>query len=151
MKIRTGFVSNSSSSSFVAWGVLAEEIKFPDEMYLSLFEKHSNYYLSKDKNDPMYNSWYKSKVDQINSLKTNEEKIEYAKENLDPDYYKNGFEKGGQDSDFVGLTVEYFLKEHPEIRFADVYEYTAQELNKAFGSNFTRKDIGYREEGWYNG
>ena len=97
MKIRTGFVSNSSSSSFVAWGVSADDVELAN------------------------------------------------------DYDDEGFEKGGQEYDFVGLTVDWFMENHPELTFGEVKKFVADKLNKRFRTNFTDKDISYREEGWYDG
>jgi hypothetical protein len=150
MKIRIGFVSNSSSSSFVAWGVNFSEIKFPDSYYLDKFSNEL-YRLSQLEKP---SSWVKDIENEMLSVDTDEERIRYVKANLNDDYkYPNGFMKSGppEGDDFIGLTPSYIMKNHPEITFGEVNKFVAEKLNETFGTNFTEKEVGYYEEGWYDG
>jgi hypothetical protein len=154
MKIRTGFVSNSSSSSFVAWGVDKDEITFSDSYYLEIFNAELSRLKEMKQNDnTSFKRWYEVKYNEMAELENDEEKIEYAKDNLseDMDYYLNGFENGGQENNFVGLTVGWLMDNHPELTFGEVTAFVAEQLNKTFGTNFTKHDISYDEEGWFDG
>jgi hypothetical protein len=152
MKIRTGFVSNSSSSSFVAWGISKDEIVLPDSFYLDKFSTQLEYYNGESKLD---NDWYKKyhqyRHEDMLGLKTDKEKVEYAKEHIASELGNDDFEQGGQENDFLGLTVDWFMKKHPEMTFGEVTTFVAKKLNEEYGTNFDKSDIAYREEGWYNG
>ena len=103
MKIRTGFVSNSSSSSFVAWGVSIDKIQIPDGV----------------------DEW---------------------------DYFEeNGFTLGGQEQDFVGLTVRTIENDYSYLKVGEIRGFVATKLNQAFGTHFSANEIAFDQEGWYNG
>jgi len=153
MKIRKGFVSNSSSSSFVAWGVSKDEITILDEIYLERFNKQLEYYdkQSKDSGDSYYEKYGKQYHEKMLPLKTDVEKVEYAKKHFEIDKSKNEFEQGGQENYFVGMRIGHILAKHSELRFGEVKEFVAKKLNETYGTNFQEQDIHYIEEGWYNG
>jgi hypothetical protein len=141
MKIRTGFVSNSSSSSFVCWGVPIEKFKMTDKMYLELFgaiEGNNN----KD---------FQSDQEKINYMK----KTGYNFNNyLWECIYKNIglLNHGGQEySKYIGLTPNTIEYNYPNLTFGEIRKFVIDLINQTFETNFTIEDIEYTEQGWYNG
>lgn len=166
MKIRTGFVSNSSSSSFVCWGVPLEEVNISDKRWLEVYEdlkKWKKEYVDKHEGKKLEYSWEKNSLEESRRILiemerhiSDEEKIEYAKEryedNLDEVIDSGEMEIGGQEySKYVGMTVEQLEKRYPELKFSEVRNFVAKKLNEQFGSKYTEEDIKYTEQGWYNG
>jgi hypothetical protein len=154
MKIRAGFVSNSSSSSFVAFGVPKEDIKIEmsDEEYIKKFDAEYEF----NKKHP--NVISKSEVTQLlKAVSNNKLKISYAKEFLGEDsndfdsYQKGEFCVGGQEDDYVAIDMETLLKNHPDLPLGQIKSYVADQINKEFCMNISEKDIQYIEEGWYDG
>jgi hypothetical protein len=168
MKIRKGFVSNSSSSSFVCWGVTIDKIPVSDELLLKQFDDdvdHAKSYIKVNENSEAKNEWttrhvdsYKSYLKSAETIKTDEEKIEFIKknyqDNMDAFIDQGKLNKGGNGemfSVYVGLTPDKIIEEYPETKFGEVKNLVARKLNQQFGTEFTNDDIQYTEQGWYDG
>ena len=102
MKIRTGFVSNSSSSSFVACGV----------------------------------------YERILPTNLREEFTEYTNTDL---------ESGGQNYDFIGITLDTFLTKYSDKTLNEFKFIVAEQINKQFGVDVDPKAVCWTQQGWYNG
>lgn len=148
MKVKSDFVTNSSSSSFVAWGVPKDDIEPSDEICLKQFQE----LLKKTQEEaPKYKTtWRYDKLKKMLDLKTDEEKIDYIKDEDDDDLFAP-FNVGGVENNFVGLCPTEIEKDFPEVKFGEIRTFMANMLNKYLGTAFTEKDIQYYEEGWYDG
>ena len=142
MRIRTDFVTNSSSSSFVGYGVnLADVLKsITTEKVKSLY--------------PTY-------MEGVDNDMPVGEMLDLIRENIDDDYE---FAEA-LNTDVLGVSVfdgdscidEYIIAITPDTlrkKFADrkigeIEQVVAEEVNKEFGTSFTEKDVDYYEEAWY--
>ena len=155
MKIRSGFVSNSSSSTFIAWGVDKKEIPVDDKAYLTLFDNRIST-LNKQKEED--NKWYHYYVTEHNEMleaqrQGEEAMLVYARDNLSSESFYNlgDFECGGQEGDWVAIDLSTIIKDHPEWTFGEIKTRVADLMNKTFNTNLSEEDIRFIEEAWYNG
>ena len=157
MKIKVDFTTNSSSSSFVCWGINKDDLleRNSDADYLKAFNDKLNEYKEDLKNAKLgdyINKYYPGYIKDMESNETDEEKIDYAQEQglIDEDEFPNPLECRGPDTDykFVGLTPSILEKEFPDIKFGEVREFTAKKINELLGTKLTAEDISYFEEGW---
>jgi len=151
MKIRKGFVSNSSSSSFVAWGVEADRIKYKEQFYLNIFNDSLKWYetaigTSTDSEELIT---LKSEYEQMCAMQTSDEKIDYAENNCDIEYGKEEIINSGFEGEYIGIPVSWLTENAPELKFKEVKDFVAGRLNKVYGTSFTEEDIEYFEESWY--
>jgi len=139
--MRFDFVTNSSSSSFVCWGVSKDDIKFGEEIYLKLF----NDYVSDNKGK----SWFDLSEEEINQMSI-EDKIDFVNDEIDTyDLYNTDLISiGGSENDVIGINPDTIIEKYPNEKIGAIKQIVADELNKKFETSFTKKDIFYFEEGW---
>lgn len=136
MKIKVDFITNSSSSSFVCFGVNINKIDIPIERYKNIAKE-----------------WYSE--EELNKMDNDEIKSEVISEviyetRLDELITGDLIDYGGQEREYycVGITPEKLIKKFPEEKIGDIKKIVANELNKEFNTNFTEDDIYYYEEAW---
>jgi len=148
MKKRFGFVSNSSSSSFIAWGVSTSEMSVSDEKYLELFTEHFSWLATnKDRSRRQ-----QEKYAEMSLCENEEEMIEYAKENLSPSFEEGEISQCRHEgSEYVGIELDTLIRQFPDLKLSEIPAFAAERLNSKFNTNFTEKNIQYIEEAWYDG
>jgi len=143
MKMRLDYVTNSSSSSFVCFGVSKEEIELENEAYINLF----NEYVSNNKGEEYFEF-----TDEELEKMTDEEKIEFVNDDSEIDtdslFENDIISVGGYDRDEVGIEPCVFIDKFPDEKIGDIKKIVARELNKQFGTSFKENDIDYFESGW---
>lgn len=153
MKIKTDFTTNSSSSSFVVWGMALSEACDGDFdiAHLKAFKE----YLDICKNSDV--DYKKKYVEEMESLTEDEDKIQWAKDNwlLGESIGKlsvgGNIEYSEEEGLSVGLNPQDLLHKYPEMRLGEIKKFVADLINETFDKSFTEEDIAYIEEGWYNG
>jgi len=144
MKMRLDHVTNSSSSSFVCFGVSKESIELGNEAYLNLF----NEYVKDNKDD----EWFELSDERLGEM-TDDEKIEFVNNSYEIEVDRQLYDSdiitvGGWNNEEIGITPMTFIKKFPNEKIGDMKKISARELNKKFGTKFKEKDISYFESGW---
>jgi hypothetical protein len=149
MKIKTDFTTNSSSSSFVCWGVSEDDIEGgSDAIKLKAFATYFSECTKKVTEYPA-DSYYKEAIADMAELVSDEEKIEYADDNGLTDDAPLPLSKGGPyETKYIGLSPYTMEKYFPEVTFGNLREFVASKMNEVLGTTLSASDIDYYEEGW---
>lgn len=144
MKIRFDFVTNSSSASFICYGVTLDDIEDTDKLYLKAFD---NYVTStRDK------EWFRLTEEELADM-DDEAKIEFVQEEIGLyEAFENdpSLSIGGYDNDIIGITPGTYETVFPNEKCGDVRRIAAEELNRALGTSFTAGDIELYEQAWHD-
>jgi hypothetical protein len=145
MKVRLGFVTNSSSSSFAAIGLWVSKKNLTDEFCLNVFPL----FIKSDKN-----RWGLD-LAQAEAM-TPEQKINYIRDKgigevletvlwgieTNLSYSSCGF---WDDSKAVGINIDTFLEKYPDIKVSEMNKVALAEIQKIFPEADT---VSYIQEGW---
>lgn len=161
MKFKSDFITNSSSSSFIAWGVSLDKIVFPRELSLEIFETHLRETKKfVEKGSSRWLDEYKKIISEMESFETDDVKITYVNEHIEFDT-KMRIAYKGEETPFsweaseycegIGISPSTIISEYPETTFGGVKEFVAKKFQDVLGVKLDAKDIQFFEESWYNG
>jgi hypothetical protein len=142
MKLRKGFVSNSSSSSFIIYGINLDEHELSDDFYIKLFD---DWY---SKLSPEYS--YDRRMLSECKLFSSEEKVDFVKDDLSSVFDGRNFDTGGNNDYvsgyYIGLSPTRLISRYPDTLAKNLLSAMVDNINKEFGTSFVEGDVEYVEE-----
>lgn len=155
MKLTLGHVTNSSSSSFVIWGIEYGDTELTDELYLEAHRIHLEN--TRLKNDGRY-EWVKERFEILSKMSP-EEAIAYMKDMDFEEVVSILFSDTGigfysypqDDSHYIGITVPDAVKHFPDVMLKDIPVVVAREIEKTIKKPIASSDVRYIEEFWFDG
>jgi|WetSurSiteA1Bulk_404760.scaffolds.fasta_scaffold92349_2 hypothetical protein len=152
MKIRTDFITNSSSSSFVAF-VVEKSLVFSEENYEKLFKKA----LENTKEFYANNAGYSDDEGEEQITKMEEMDEDERREYVDGEVgfdellsENSPLEVGGYEKEYLGITISTILEYFPDLKVSEFKKFVADTINKEFNTYFSEEDVEYVEESWYS-
>ena len=143
MKIRCGFVTNSSSSTYVILGktISTDNLDKNDEkLMISICEKlYDQKLINENPEDKNISELYEIEEEEIK---------EYFREESEFAVYDDGYSQITIGRDMGDILSS---KEYADVKVKDLYAKVASDLNDKYGTNYTEKEIGYTAESEYDG